>query len=235
MEERCIAFKLNYCDGGASTDCIGFRGLCSDENIFYNVINRNRPWCSHDNNFCKKYQCKKISREELEQRWKVEDSGFCNESVTLFDNGWYAEAGWYKDPWRPRGIARNGLTSHLCVLTTVLPDIKKSDKKMSDDDARRIFAMFIVKEVFKGDKEKPGRVYDDKKWRLEFRPNEVEKMIFKDVYKKTWKQGLFRYFDDAAAVKFLEMAVDAKRGTHEEEDAKNFLNHYKEFAKERAL
>ena len=240
MEKRCIAFKLNYCDGGKSTDCIGFRGLCSDAVMSYNVNTAKRGWCSHEENYCKKYLNdldRKIfkDRDDLEKRWQNEDSGFCNESVTLFDNGWYAEAGWYKDPWRPRGIARNGLTSHLCVLTTVLPDIKKSDKKMSDDDARRIFAMFIVKEVFKGDKEKPGRVYADKKWRLEFRPNEVEKMIFKDVYKKTWKQGLFRYFDDAAAVKFLEMAVDAKRGTHEEEDAKNFLNHYKEFAKERAL
>ena len=154
MEENCIAFKLNYCDGGADQDCIGFRGLCSNKDIFYNVINRNRSWCSHDNNFCKKYQCKKLSREELEQRWKVEDSGFCNESITLLD--WYAEAGWGGNPQCPLKMDdKKDLKNHLCVLTTVPRSIKESNLKISDHDARRVFAMFIIKEDFKGDKKKP--------------------------------------------------------------------------------
>jgi len=162
MEENCIAFKLNYCDGGKSPECIGFRGLCSDENIFYNVINRNRPWCSHDNNFCKKYQCKKISREELEQRWQVEDSGFCNESVTLLD--WYAEAGWNKDD-TTRNFDDTDMINHLCVLTTKLPR----------QNSLVVFAMFIVRDAFKGDNKNPGIVYADEYWRLEFRHDEAEK------------------------------------------------------------
>lgn len=213
MEENCIAFKLNYCDGGANQDCIGFRGLCSDKNIFYNVLNRNRPWCSHDNNFCKKYQCKKISREELEQRWKVEDSGFCNESVTLLD--WYAEAGWNNDD-TTRNFSNTDMINHLCVLTTELP---RSASLI-------IFAMFIVRDASKGDDKNPGKVCADKYWRLEFRRDEAEKMKFRDACTKPWRRGLFRYFSDKIAVKFLEMAVDVKRGTDEEDFAREFLRNY---------
>lgn len=214
MEENCIAFKLNYCDGGANQDCIGFRGLCSDENIFYNVINRNRPWCSHDNNFCKKYQCKKLSREELEQRWKVEDSGFCNESVTLLD--WYAEAGWNNDD-TTRKFSNTDMINHLCVLTTELP---------RKEPSLFVFGMFIVRDAFKGDNKNPGKVCADKYWRLEFRRNEVEEMNFRKACIKPWRRGLFRYFSDKIAVKLLEMAVDVKCGTPEEDFAKEFLKQY---------
>ena len=217
MEENCIAFKLNYCDGGANQNCIGFRGLCSDENIFYNVINRNRPWCSHDDNYCKRYWCKKISRDELESRWEKEDANFCDESITLNEeHGWYAVAGWNSDEKTPRKFKDTDMINHLCVLTTKLP---RSDSLI-------IFAMFIVRDAFKGDNKNPGKVCADKYWRLKFRRDEAEKMKFRDVYTKPWSRGLFRYFSDKIAVKFLEMAVDVKRGTPEEDFAKEFLKNY---------
>ncbi|MBR6712650.1 MAG: hypothetical protein IKI76_06635 [Selenomonadaceae bacterium] len=226
MEGNCIAFKLNYCDGGASSNCIGFRGLCSDTNIFYNILNRNRPWCSHDNNFCKKYLCKRISREELEQRWQVEDSGFCNESITLLD--WYAEAGWNNDD-TTRKFSNTDMINHLCILTTVKPYMP--------DSSRFVLAMFIIKDFFEGDKKNPGKVSACNHWRLEFRPNETNEMNFWDIYpgKPPWRQGLFRYFDDATAIKFLERAVEVKRGTPEENFAKEFLKQYQINLRERAL
>lgn len=228
MKRSCIAFKLNYCDGGANREFIGFRGICSNAIMKYNVNTAKRGWCSHEGNFCSKHLAGKISREELEHRWLTEDSGFCNESITLSEKyySWYAEAGWNSDD-TPRRINNNkDLAGHLCVLTTVPRSIKESNLKISDHDARRVFAMFIIKEDFKGDEKKPGKVSADDYWRLEFRPKEVEQMIFKNAYTKIWRQGLFRYFDDSIALKFLEMAVDVKRGTPEEDFANEFLRNY---------
>lgn len=226
-KENCIAFKLNYCDGGANPDCIGFRGLCSHVVMDYNVNTAKRGWCVHKNNFCKNDWCndEELYREKLEDKWLHGDAGFCNESITLLD--WYAEAGQRGNPQRPFKMdAKRDLKNHLCVLTTVPRSIKESNLKISDHDARRVFAMFIIKEDFKGDEKKPGKVSADDYWRLEFRPKEVEQMIFKNAYTKIWRQGLFRYFDDSIALKFLEMAVDVKRDTPEEDFAKEFLKQY---------
>lgn len=56
----CIAFKLNYCDGGKDSDLerIGFHGICSDKMIKYNV-EKPRAWCSNDDCVCKQYYDKK--------------------------------------------------------------------------------------------------------------------------------------------------------------------------------
>ena len=41
-----LAFKLNYCDGGATQESIGFKAVCSDEIIHYNIEKAKRSWCS---------------------------------------------------------------------------------------------------------------------------------------------------------------------------------------------
>ena len=64
MEENCIAFKLNYCSGGANANCIGFRGICNDEIMKQNVRVLRRGWCSHVDYLCKQLLSKKISPEE---------------------------------------------------------------------------------------------------------------------------------------------------------------------------
>ena len=225
MTKNCIAFKLNYCNGGSSAECIGFRGICSDAVMDYNVNTAKRGWCAHENNFCKKCLDKKISRKELEQKWLVEDSGFCNESVTLSEKyySWYAEAGWNSDD-TPRRINNKNLAGHLCVLTTVYPNMP--------DRSRFVFAMFVIKDVCDGDEERSDYVKADDYWRLEFRPNEATQMKFWDIFPRgnssrlTFGQNRFRYFDDALAVKFLERAIEVKRGTPEEDFAKEFLKQY---------
>ncbi len=222
MSKHCIAFKLNYCNGGANSDCIGFRGICNDALIDYNVNIAGRGWCSHRDNFCRKYLEGKISREELERKWLDEDSGFCNESVTLSEKyySWFAEAGWGGNPQHPFRIINKDLAGHLCVLTTVYPNMS--------DLGRFVFAMFVIKGVCDGGDDRPDYVEADDYWRLEFRPNEATQIKFWDTFsgKPPWRQGLFRYFDDATAVKFLERAIEGKRGTPEEDFAKEFLKQY---------
>lgn len=222
MSKDCIAFKLNYCNGGASQECIGFRGLCSHAVMNYNVNTAKRGWCSHEGNYCSKHLKKELSREELEQKWLNEDAGFCNESVTLSEKyySWYAEAGWNSDD-TPRRINNKNLAGHLCVLTTVQPKMP--------DSSRFVFAMFMIKDVRDGGEDRADYVEADDYWRLEFRPSEVNEMNFWDIYpssSKFWGQGLFRYFDDTIAVKFLERAVEVKRGTSEEDFSKEFLRNY---------
>ena len=219
MKNSCIAFKLNYCNGGRDEDHFGFYGVCSDAVIEYNITKVKRAWCSHDDCACKQYFDGKISGEELDSQWEPEINGdfVCYDSALLRD--WCMYAGANSDG-KLRTI-RQGEENHLCVLTTVRPNMPGSD--------RIIFAMFIMHEIFSGDDEHAGFVTADDYWRLEFRPREVHKMKYRDVCtdkSKLWSFGLFRYFDDATAVKFLEMAVEAKRGTPEESFAKEFLKRY---------
>ncbi len=223
MNRPCIAFKLNYCNGGANANCIGFRGICNDEIMKQNVRVVRRGWCSHEDNLCKQLLDKKISPEKFKDKWKqaeTEDvAGTCNEGFAL--KLWYAKAGWVGEPQRPCRIVNKDLAGHLCVLTTVNP---YSDAP--DIEARFVFAMFVIKDVFDGGDNRPDYVVADNR-RLEFYPNEVKNMKFYSAYTgPTWRQGLFRYFDDATAIKFLEMAVKAKHNTPEEDFAKEFLKQY---------
>ena len=224
MKNSCIAFKMNFCDGGSDEDHFGFYGICSDAIIKYNITKVKRAWCSHDECACKQYFDGKISGDELETFWSPDDPDCytCYESALLRD--WFVEAGADLDDGKPRTI-RGGQENHLCVLTTVRPNMPESD--------RIVFAMFIMHEIFSGDDENAGYVVADDFWRLEFRPREVHMMKFWDVYRNPnspqkiqWSTGLFRYFDDAMAVKFLSLAVEVKRGTPEEIFAKEFLKHY---------
>ena len=60
-----VAFKCNFCDGGASTTCIGFRGKCSDPMIRYNIEQAKHVWCS-TGSVCKSYYDGRIGRAELD-------------------------------------------------------------------------------------------------------------------------------------------------------------------------
>ena len=44
-ERPNIAFKCNYCDGGASDKSVGFNGVCSDAVIYNNIDVEHRTWC----------------------------------------------------------------------------------------------------------------------------------------------------------------------------------------------
>jgi len=119
IDKPCIAFKLNYCDGGKNSERIGFYGICSDSVIKYNIKIKNRRWCSNEDCACRQYFDEKISRDDLEENWDEEiGSNYfsCLESQAFRD--WYFNAGNNSDG-KPRPIrgAKNG---HLCIFTTVV-------------------------------------------------------------------------------------------------------------------
>ena len=171
--EPCIAFKLNYCDGGKNSNRVGFCGICSDKIIKYNIKVKKRKWCSNPDCSCRKYFDKKISRNELENCFDEETCGNfpCLESQALRD--WFFNAG-NDSNGNPRAIrgAKNG---HLCIFTTVEPNMSET--------SRMIVAMFIIGKVFEGDDEESGYVEsnDNFDYCLEFTPNEARQMKFWNV------------------------------------------------------
>jgi len=176
IDKPCIAFKLNYCDGGKNSERIGFYGICSDSVIKYNIKIKNRRWCSNEDCACRQYFDEKISRDDLEENWDEEiGSNYfsCLESQAFRD--WYFNAGNNSDG-KPRPIrgAKNG---HLCIFTTVEPNMP--------EDSRIVIAMFIIGKVFEGDEEYPGSVEsnDNFDYCLEFSPNEARKIKFWEIYK----------------------------------------------------
>ena len=228
IDKPCIAFKLNYCDGGKNSERIGFCGICSDSVIKYNIKVKNRRWCSNGDCPCRQYFDEKISRDELEENWDEDFDGYyaCYESQALRD--WYFYAGSDADGnHRP---IRGAKTGHLCIFTTVEPNMP--------ENSRMVVAMFIIGKVAEINADYAGCVGANENYCLEFSPNEARKMKFWEVYQNPnapdriqWGSGLFRYFSDKDAVKFLEMAVEVKRGTGDEEFAQDFLNYYCELNK----
>lgn len=213
-----LAFKCNFCDGGASEDCVGFKGPCSDIQINYNIERAKHVWCSTDSG-CKKYYDLKIKREKL-------DNGFlCYESRMLLD--WKCCAGVIRNgydagrPMKLRSVRKNS----LAVMTTRDPG--------KQDYTRYIFGVFLIDEYFEGDERDEGYVTCHSKWRIELNPTEAHQILFWRYYynenapeKMVFGSGLHRYLTDVEAAQILRDIVKVKRDESEKELAKEFLLHY---------
>lgn len=218
VERSNVAFKCNYCDGGKTDTCVGFKGVCSDEMIRYNIMTAKHVWCGSDSP-CNKYLNGEISRSELEETY------LCNESVMLTE--WKANAGFYQNgdnkgkPMKLLKVQNNS----LCVLTTRLPN--------SADDTRFIFAVFLVDESYEGDGREAGYVTNHTKWRIELTPEEAHKMLFWNYYvcknapdRIVFGSGLHRYLDDIQAAQILRDIVTVKEDKDGKELAAEFYHHY---------
>ena len=222
-----VAFKLNYCNGGKSDERLGYYGICSESVIRYNIEVKHREWCSNKRCSCFQYYCgERTYQDILTEYCPEEDFWPCYESVTL--QQWVAYAGANGDG-TPRPL-RAAEEQSLCILTTVSPNMSEKE--------RRIFAAFLIGDVFQGDDEREGYVAADQDYRLEFSPKETNELRFWDFYtnqnhpeSKKWGSGLIRYFDDATAVKMLSRMVEVKAGKAEEQKAKEMLDRYIELHK----
>ncbi len=219
IERFNIAFKCNYCDGGASQQRIGYNGICSDEVINYNIETAHHSWCSNESCNCRRYLDGKISRRDLIADMK--NGGFiCYESTMLRD--WKASAG--VSNGRPMKLLKAQANS-LAILTTRDPcDL---------EDKRFIFAVFLVDEIFEGDAKEAGYVKSNSKWRIELTPHEAHQMLFWNYYVNpnnpqsiAFRTGLHRYISDIQAVHILKDIFTIKEQQNEKEFAKVFLQHY---------
>lgn len=223
-DENNLAFKCNFCDGGASSDCVGFKGLCSHENIFHN-IDKNRAWCAHTtDSLCYKYRNGQITRAELESLYQTQP--ICYESKMLID--WKAEAGEDRNGVRGARARRIANVSKDClaVLTTELPG-------MENGSDRVIFGVFITGVVDEGDEFQAGFVQVKENYYIELTPEECKKMKFWHYYKNAqnpsvvqWGTGLYRYMKDGACARILQDIVEIKQDPQQKAHAEKVLKEY---------
>lgn len=219
-----IAFKCTYCDGGTNEEIVGFKGICSDDTINYNINAAKHVWCCSSECQCYKYLNGKITREELNDFYK-EDSFVCYESQML--KFWRAYAGVTQNglnKGKPMTL-RNVSTNSLAFLTTRLPHAKDKD--------RFIFAVFLVDENYDGDNREEGYVGANPKYRIQLSLDEARKLKFWDYYFNSTKperiifgSGLHRYLTDVQSAQVLKRICEIKKDTLEEELSKEFLEHY---------
>ena len=215
-----LAFKCNFCDGGCGNNSIGFKGVCSDEQIKYNIEKKKYKWCSNVDCLCYKYYNGEIDRNELEVQ-HTEQAFVCYESIMLVD--WEAYAG---DDLTNEGNHKsrridNAASDCLAVLTTEFPDGK----------GRYVFGAFITGAVDDGDDLQSGYVKAKSDYYIELTPDEARKMPFWKYYKNgnsdkmLWGMGLYRYFADMVAARILADIVELKTGK-EKEHAQHMLEYY---------
>lgn len=219
-----IAFKCNYCDGGKSSEQVGFNGVCSNAVIHNNIEVEKRTWCNDELCPCIHYHNGEIDRTTLDQKC-CDGELVCYESQMLRD--WRALAGIVRsgdrknEPMKLQQVQKNS----LCVLTTRDP--------ASIETERYIFAVFLVDETYEGDNREEGYVSTKSKYRIKLSPNEAHKMLFWNYHANdnqsdiaAWNSGLHRYLDDAEAVQILRDVATLKIGTDDEELASEFLTHF---------
>ena len=215
-----LAFKCNRCDGGRSEDCVGFRGVCSDQMIFYNIGRAQHVWCG-GNSRCRQYYDRKITRKQLDE----ESDFICYEARMLLD--WKCQAGSVEtgiDSGKLKTL-RNVREGSLAVMTTRDPD--------TADYSRYIFGVFLIDEYFEGDQEECGYVAGHSKWRIELKPDEARQVLFWNYYvnknapeKMVFGSGLFRYLSDVKAAQILRDIVRVKQDAEEKAFAEEFYNHF---------
>lgn len=223
-ERSNVAFKCNYCDGGKANNKIGFNGVCSDENIKYNVSEAKHIWCSSPESQCFQYRKGEISRQQLVDCYQKEGM-ICYEAQML--KSWRAYAGVVRSgPNKGEPIRIRNVRPHsLALLTTRLPNVNENE--------RFIFAVFLVDENYLGHKRDEGYVGANPDYRLHLSLAEAKNLKFWDYYfnpnrpeKIIFGSGLHRYMTDIQAAQVLKRICAIKKGTEGEKYAQEFLEYY---------
>lgn len=214
-----VAFKCTYCDGGSNANCIGFKGLCSDENI-RNNIRSGRDWCN-TGDLCMSRYTGKFTRSEYIEASKTLIK--CHECQLMVR--WMACAGTINHGKRAGTPIRMDKTApdKLAVLTTRLPG--------SREEERIIFAVFIIHTAFDGDENEEGFVTSDPDCRIELKPDEAKRLLFWNYHSNAgnpesikWGTGLYRYLDNIEALQILRDIVSVKEGKEDHSHALDVMN-----------
>ncbi len=218
IEGSNVAFKCTFCDGGSSEDCVGFKEICSDACMQYNIERAKHVWCSTDSP-CRKYYDRVITRKELNESFS------CYESSMLIE--WKCMAGVIQngyDSGRPMKLL-HVKENKLAVLTT-------RDPETADRD-RYIFAVFLIDEYYDGDEKQEGFVQCHSKWKIELKPTEARQMLFWNYYanpnaptRMVFGSGLHRYLSDIKAAQILKDIIRVKTDEKDKVFAKEFFEYY---------
>lgn len=219
-----IVFKCYYCDGGNSNESIGFKSVCSDEMIKYNITVAKNNVCSMDECNCYQYLSGNISRSELEDRYN-ENNNFCYENKLLNEWRSFPDASFSWNKGTKVKSLKNVNQGSLVLLSTILPNEKEKD--------RIIFGAYLLQEEYLIDYSTKGFLGANEKYTIELSPEESKKLKFWDYYfnpknpEKIINSGTtYRYFDDVQSSQVLKAISEIKKGTLEEETSNEMLKRY---------
>lgn len=219
-----IVFKCYYCNGGSSNTSTGFKSVCSDEMIKYNINSAKNKVCSMPECNCYQYLSGNISRSELENKYN-ENNNFCYENKLL--NQWrsFPDASFVRNKGAKVKNLKNVNQGSLVLLSTVLPQEKEKD--------RIIFGAYLLQEEYLIDYNTKGYLGADEKYTIELSREESKKIKFWDYYfnpknpEKIINSGTtYRYFDDIQSSQVLKAISEIKKGTPEEATSKEILQRY---------
>lgn len=219
-----IAFKCSYCNGGSTDNIMGYRAVCSDENINYNINIAKNKVCSAPECNCYQYLNGNISRAELDSR-NDENNNSCYESQLL--NQWrsYPDISFKENSGAKVKNLKNVNRGSLVLLTTIMPNEKEKD--------RIIFGVYFLQEDYDMDYQTKGYLGADEKFKVELTPGESKKLKFWDFYynpknpeKISNTSILYRYFDDVQSAQVLKSICEIKKGTEDEAISKDVFDRY---------
>ncbi len=233
-QQRCeagnIVFRYNYCDGGKCADYIGFRGICSPENIAWHVKENRDIWCNA------KEGCKKRNQTSPCRNYHdTKRSDLYEQMKNDYVSGWQAcrECGVLND-WAA-GADRKIVSARigkLCILTTLFPP--KSPEIRTYEKDRVIFGLFLIDDIYKSNDPITcdGVISLQPIYRLHFTEQETRKMRFWNYYhcentsNMVWGSSQFRFLLDEEAAQILKDAYAIKKGTPHEQTAWNLFQHF---------
>ena len=210
-----LAIKFNYCDGGQIEDKIGFSAICSNAQMEYNINRqKNNRICNSSDCVCKKALYGEINEEEFK---KIADSNtfVCNESQLLKN-------------WRVRvdsSKLATALNNSLIIMTTKFKSLEEKD--------RFVFGVFMTAGTIKdGDFD---FVIADKYYKIELKKSEAIKVKFWNHYTSTgktknnnWGTTAFKILTNEDCLSILKEIVNVKTGTEDEEKAKKLYDYFAE-------
>lgn len=224
-----IAFNCIYNDGSNSEQEIGYKGVCTDETIAYNINTAKQAQCRRSDGMCFQYLKGEITREMLDESYQSTKEAFglsiCSECQLL--EVWTIGPG-----LSPSGINKGKPlvlkhinTNSLTLLTTRMPG--------APEEERVIFAAFLVDEHFEGSATELAYLKSNPNYRVQLSREEAGNLKFWDYYFNPLKpesvafgSSTNRAITDVQAAQILSSILDIKRGTLFETRAKQFLDYY---------
>ncbi len=189
--QQHLAIKLAACDGGASDNSFGYKGICSDAQYKLHKQTGSALWCAGRKNPCREWQEDQLNEHEYP----------CLESHLLVD--WRLgspEDGANDAPSHRISGDREG---SIALLTTVLPG--------ESENERRVFAIF---RIHNPEDASPGEIVADEALRVEIMKNEP--LYFWETYHKDqqseenpkWGSVFYRNLTHDQIQVFLKKAVE---------------------------
>ena len=216
-----IVFKCYYCDGGSNSNSLGYKSICSDEIIDYNIkVKKNKRCCTPTGN-CYLYLSENISRKELDSR----NHTSCYEKNLL--NSWcsYPDLNYAEKKGLKVKNLKNVNQGSLVLLSSIFPKEKERD--------RVIFGVYLLQKDYLIDYNTKGYLKADEKYRIELSPEESKEIKFWNYYlnpknpKKIVNSSTsYRYFDDIQSAQVLKDIKEIKKGTSDETISSEIFENY---------